>query len=63
MRPLLGLFAVGRQADSYLQRIGDDQRDYILKELDDIFDGAARVLIKNTSFTTGMKNPSFTEPT
>lgn len=36
---LLGLFAVGRQAEPYQARQGDAQRDYILTELDEVFDG------------------------
>ncbi|MEM9397160.1 MAG: FAD-dependent oxidoreductase [Pseudomonadota bacterium] len=36
---LLGLFAVGRQAEPYQARTGDAQRDYILAELDEVFDG------------------------
>lgn len=38
---VLGLFAVGEQAKQYQARSGDAQRDFILAELDDIFDGAA----------------------
>ncbi|MEM1403050.1 MAG: FAD-dependent oxidoreductase [Pseudomonadota bacterium] len=38
---LLGLFAVGRQAEPYQALAGDAQHDYILAELDEVFDGAA----------------------
>jgi monoamine oxidase len=38
---VLGLFAVGAQAVAYQERSGDEQRDFILAELDTIFDGAA----------------------
>ena len=36
---LLGLFSVGRQAEPYQALEGDAQRDYILAELDEVFDG------------------------
>ncbi|MEO1056765.1 MAG: FAD-dependent oxidoreductase [Actinomycetota bacterium] len=38
---VLGLFAVGAQAEPYQQVQGDGLRDLILAELDEIFDGAA----------------------
>lgn len=38
---ILGLFALGEQAVPYQARSGNAQRDYILDELDTIFDGAA----------------------
>ncbi len=38
---VLGLFTVGDQSKPYQARTGDDLRDYILTELDEIFDGAA----------------------
>jgi monoamine oxidase len=37
----LGLFAVGAPAEQYLALEGDEQRDHILAELDEIFGGAA----------------------
>ena len=40
-RNVLGLFAVGEQAEQYQNLSGDAQRDYILNELDQIFNGAA----------------------
>ncbi|TDF42257.1 amine oxidase [Alteromonadaceae bacterium M269] len=40
-RNVLGLFAVGQQAEQYQNLSGNDQRDYILAELDEVFDGAA----------------------
>jgi monoamine oxidase len=38
---VLGLFAVGAPAEPYQARTGDELRDHILAELDEIFDGAA----------------------
>lgn len=38
---ILGLFAVGEQARSYQALSGDALRDYILRELDDVFEGIA----------------------
>ena len=38
---VLGLFVVGDQAKPYQKRVGDDLRDYVLGELDVIFEGAA----------------------
>ena len=38
---VLGLFSVGRQAEVYQQYSGDALKDYILAELDEIFDGKA----------------------
>lgn len=38
---VIGLFSVGAQAEPYQQRTGDELRDYVLAELDEIFDGAA----------------------
>ena len=38
---VLGLFSVGRQAEVYQQYSGDALRDYVLAELDEIFDGKA----------------------
>jgi monoamine oxidase len=38
---VLGLFAVGAPAEQYLALEGDEQRDHILAELDEIFGGAA----------------------
>ena len=38
---VLGLFTVGVQSKPYQARTGDELRDYILAELDEIFDGAA----------------------
>jgi monoamine oxidase len=38
---VLGLFAVGAQAEQYQAVEGDALRDLLLAELDDIFDGAA----------------------
>ena len=38
---VLGLFAVGKQAEPYQNLSGDAQRDYVLKELDNIFNGKA----------------------
>ncbi|WP_298518895.1 NAD(P)/FAD-dependent oxidoreductase [uncultured Kordia sp.] len=38
---ILGLFAVGQQAEQYQNLSGDAQRDYILNELDAVFNGAA----------------------
>mgnify|MGYP000459937482 CR=1 FL=1 len=40
-RNVLGLFSVGMQAEQYQSLSGDAQRDYILNELDEIFDGEA----------------------
>ena len=45
---VLGLFAVGAQAEPYQTRTGNDLRDYILQELDAIFDGApSRSFVKH----------------
>ncbi len=38
---VLGLFSVGTAAEPYQARTGDQLRDYILAELDEVFDGAA----------------------
>ncbi|MFN3218879.1 MAG: flavin monoamine oxidase family protein [Acidimicrobiales bacterium] len=38
---VLGLFAVGAPAEPYQARTGDELRDHILAELDEVFDGAA----------------------
>ncbi len=38
---VLGMFTVGKQAEPYQSRTADQLRDYILEELDGIFDGAA----------------------
>lgn len=38
---VLGLFAVGTGAEPYQERLGDELRDHVLGELDEIFDGAA----------------------
>ena len=38
---ILGLFSVGKQAEVYQQFKGDALRDYVLQELDEIFDGKA----------------------
>ena len=38
---ILGLFAVGKQAESYQAHDGDQLRDYILTELDEVFAGKA----------------------
>ena len=38
---VLGLFAVGKQAQPYQNLSGDAQRDYVLNELDGIFNGKA----------------------
>ncbi|MEO1059556.1 MAG: FAD-dependent oxidoreductase, partial [Actinomycetota bacterium] len=38
---VIGLFAVGTAAEPYQAHTGDDLRDYVLAELDEIFDGAA----------------------
>jgi len=38
---VLGLFAVGRQAEAYQGLEHDELRDYLLAELDEIFEGAA----------------------
>ena len=38
---ILGLFAVGSAAQPYLELTGDDLINYMLNELDDIFDGQA----------------------
>ncbi|MEM9000646.1 MAG: FAD-dependent oxidoreductase [Bacteroidota bacterium] len=38
---VLGLFSVGKQAEVYQQYSGDALRDYVLNELDEIFDGKA----------------------
>lgn len=38
---ILGLFAVGQQAEQYQNLSGNAQRDYILNELDAVFNGAA----------------------
>ncbi|WP_420574791.1 flavin monoamine oxidase family protein [Kordia sp.] len=38
---ILGLFAVGEQAEQYQNLSGNAQRDYILNELDTVFNGAA----------------------
>ena len=52
---ILGLFAVGNPAEDYLQHTTqDDLRDYILTELDDMFDGKAsdtfvRMIVQNWS--------------
>lgn len=40
-RNVLGLFSVGLQAEQYQNLSGDAQRDYILNELDQVFNGAA----------------------
>ena len=45
---VLGLFAVGEQAQQYQALSGDAQRDFILRELDEIFDGrASQTFIKH----------------
>lgn len=38
---VLGLLTVGEQSEPYQARTGDELRDFILGELDEIFDGAA----------------------
>ncbi|MGD1947860.1 MAG: flavin monoamine oxidase family protein [Croceivirga sp.] len=38
---VLGLFSVGKQAETYQQFSGDALLDYVLQELDDVFDGKA----------------------
>lgn len=38
---ILGLFSVGQQAEPYQALSGDAQRDYMLSELDAVFNGAA----------------------
>ena len=38
---VLGLFSVGKQAETYRQFSGDALRGYVLQELDDVFDGKA----------------------
>lgn len=38
---VLGLFSVGKQAEVYQQYNGDALRDYILQELDEVFEGKA----------------------
>lgn len=38
---MLGLFAVGKQAEPYQLGSADSQLSYILSELDDVFDGRA----------------------
>ncbi len=38
---VLGLFSVGKQAEVYQNYSGDALRDYVLNELDEIFDGKA----------------------
>ncbi|MEM1259802.1 MAG: FAD-dependent oxidoreductase [Bacteroidota bacterium] len=38
---ILGLFSVGKQAEVYQNYSGDALRDYLLNELDEIFDGKA----------------------
>lgn len=40
-RNVLGLFAVGQQAEQYQNLLGNEQIGYILAELDKVFDGAA----------------------
>jgi monoamine oxidase len=46
---ILGLFSVGANAQDYIQRSGDDLINYILSELDEIFDGQASAnYIKHT---------------
>lgn len=40
-RHVLGLFSVGQQAEQYQNLSGNAQRDYILNELDQVFNGAA----------------------
>ena len=40
-RDVLGLFSVGQQAEQYQNLSGNAQRDYILNELDQVFNGAA----------------------
>ena len=40
-RHVLGLFSVGQQAEQYQNLSGDALRDYILNELDQVFNGAA----------------------
>ena len=40
-KSILGLFAVGQPAQPYLSRKEDDLRDFILRELDEIYGGAA----------------------
>ncbi|MFT7474523.1 MAG: monoamine oxidase [Verrucomicrobiales bacterium] len=40
-RHVLGLFTIGDQAEPYATRSGDDLRDLMLAELDEMFDGAA----------------------
>lgn len=38
---ILGLFTVGEPAQAYITRSGDELRDYILQELDDLYAGQA----------------------
>lgn len=38
---VLGLFAVGKQAEQYQQLTGQAQKDYVLAELDEVFEGTA----------------------
>lgn len=46
---ILGLFSVGANAQDYIQRSGDDLINYMLSELDEIFDGQASAnYIKHT---------------
>ena len=43
---VLGLFAVGKQAEAYRAKSKEEQLSYILKELDQVFDGRASKVYK-----------------
>ncbi|RNC92821.1 MAG: amine oxidase [Allomuricauda sp.] len=44
---ILGLFSVGKQAEVYQQFSGDALRDYVLNELDEIFEGKASAVFQD----------------
>ena len=57
MLHIVGLFAVGSVANPYLEREGDNRIDYILKELDEIFEGKATPNYKRHIFQNWSDEP------
>lgn len=54
---ILGLFAVGQIADPYLEREGEEKIEYILNELDELFDGNASDKYVNHIFQNWTEKP------
>ncbi|MEM8895095.1 MAG: FAD-dependent oxidoreductase, partial [Bacteroidota bacterium] len=54
---ILGLFAVGSEAQPYLQRTNEDLIDYMLNELDEIFDNQASATYVKHTFQNWNEEP------